>query len=134
MERIIGNWVDDFDKLKKAKEFSQKYDCIIVIKGANTITIYKDMGYVNTTGNPGMATGGSGDVLTEVITGLIAQGYSPLNAAIFGVYIHGKAADIAVEQCGFQALIASGILDNIGQAYLDLFQVTGPNAAADDRE
>lgn len=123
LERIIGKWTDDFDKLKKTKEFSKRYDCIIVVKGANTIIIYDGKGYVNTTGNPGMATGGSGDVLTGIITGLIAQGYSPLNAAIFGVYIHGKAADIAVENCGFQALIASGILDNIGKAYLDLFQV-----------
>lgn len=130
LERIIGKWTDDFDKLKKAKQFSEKYDCILVIKGANTITVYKDMGYVNTTGNPGMATGGSGDVLTGVIAGLIAQGHSPLNAAIFGVYLHGKAADIAVENCGFQALIASGILDNIGKAYLDLFQVSEPDIAS----
>ena len=134
LERIIGKWADDFDKLKKAQEFSEKYDCILVIKGANTITVFKDMGYVNTTGNPGMATGGSGDVLTGIITGLIAQGYSALNAAIFGVYIHGKAADIAVEKCGFQALIASGILDNIGKAYLDLFQVSEPDAATGESE
>ena len=123
LERIIGNWKDDFDKLEKTKEFSKKYDCIVVIKGANTVIIYGGKGYVNTTGNPGMATGGSGDVLTGIITGLIAQGYSPLNAAIFGVYIHGKAADIAVESCGFQALIASGIIENIGKAYLDLFHI-----------
>ena len=134
LERLIGKWADDFDKLKKAKEFSEKYDCILVIKGANTITVYKDMGYVNTTGNPGMATGGSGDVLTGLITGLIAQGYSALNASIFGVYIHGKAADIAVEKCGFQALIASGILDNIGNAYLDLFQVSEPDVATSESE
>ena len=133
LERILGKWEDDFDKLKKAKRFSEKYDCILVIKGANTITVYKDMGYVNTTGNPGMATGGSGDVLTGIIAGLIAQGHSPLNAAIFGVYLHGKAADIAVEKCSFQALIASGILDNIGRAYLDLFQVSGPDVASDER-
>ena len=133
LERILGKWEDDFDKLKKAKRFSEKYDCILVIKGANTITVYKDTGYVNTTGNPGMATGGSGDVLTGIITGLIAQGHSPLNAAIFGVYLHGKAADIAVEKCGFQALIASGILDNIGRAYLDLFQVSEPDVASDER-
>lgn len=127
LERIIGKWTDDFDKLDKAKQFSKKYDCILVIKGAHTITVYKDRGYVNTTGNPGMATGGSGDVLTGVLTGLIAQGYSPLDAAIFGVYLHGRAADMAVEECGFQALLAGGILDAIGKAYLDLFQVAKPN-------
>jgi hydroxyethylthiazole kinase-like uncharacterized protein yjeF len=132
LERLIGKWTDDFDKLKKAKEFSEKYDCIVVIKGANSITIYKHKGFVNTTGNPGMATGGSGDVLTGIITGLIAQGYSPLNAAIFGVYIHGKAADIAVGECGFQALIASGIVNHIGKAYLDLFQVVEPGNASNE--
>ncbi|MCM4151227.1 NAD(P)H-hydrate dehydratase [Arenibacter sp. N53] len=134
LERIIGKWKDDFDKLKKTKEFSKKYDCIVIIKGANTIIIYGDKGYVNTTGNPGMATGGSGDVLTGIITGLIAQGYLPLNAAIFGVYIHGKAADIAVENCGFQALIASGIIDNIGKAYLDLFHVPEPEGVQRESE
>lgn len=127
LERLIGNWEDDFDKLKKVKEFSQKYDCILVIKGAHTITIYEDKGYINTTGNPGMATAGSGDVLTGVICGLIAQGYAPLDAAIFGVFIHGRAADIAIGECGFQSLIASDILANLGKAYLDLFRVGEPH-------
>jgi len=123
LERLIGTWKDDFDKLSKAKKFSKKYDCIVVIKGANSITIYDGLGYVNTTGNPGMATAGSGDVLTGIITGLIAQGYEPLNAAIFGVYLHGKSGDITVEKSGYQALIASDIVDAIGAAYLDLFAV-----------
>src|SRR5690606_11774163 len=118
LERLIGNWEDDFDKLKKVKEFSKKYDCILVIKGAHTTTVYEDKGYINTTGNPGMATAGSGDVLTGVICGLIAQGYAPLDAAIFGVFIHGRAADIAIGECGFQSLIASDILANLGKAYL----------------
>ncbi|MBT9189587.1 NAD(P)H-hydrate dehydratase [Zobellia russellii] len=121
LERLIGSWKDDFDKLKKAKEFSKKYDCVLVIKGSHTITIYDDKGYVNTTGNPGMGTGGTGDVLTGVITGLIAQGYNPLNAAVFGVYLHGRAGDIAVEKTGYQALTASHIVDAIGLAFIDLF-------------
>ncbi|HUH45724.1 MAG TPA: NAD(P)H-hydrate dehydratase, partial [Arenibacter sp.] len=130
--RLIGTWTDDFDKLEKAREFSKKYDCILVIKGAHTLTLYGDRGYVNTTGNPGMATGGSGDVLTGVICGLIAQGYSPLHATIFGVFIHGRAADIAVGECGFQSLTASDILAHLGKAYLDLFQVA--EAEEDIRE
>lgn len=121
LERLIGSWKDDFDKLKKAKEFSKKYDCVLVIKGSHTITIYDDKGYVNTTGNPGMGTGGTGDVLTGVITGLIAQGYNPLNAAVFGVYLHGRAGDIAVEKTGYQALTASHVVDAIGLAFIDLF-------------
>ena len=123
LERLIGSWKDDFDKLEKARSFSKKYDCILVIKGANTVVLYNDMGYVNTTGNPGMATGGSGDVLTGIITGLIAQGYESLHAALFGVYLHGKAGDIAVEKTGYQALSASEIINGIGKAYLDLFKV-----------
>ena len=121
LERLIGSWKDDFDKLKKAKEFSKKYDCVLVIKGSHTITIYDEKGYVNTTGNPGMGTGGTGDVLTGVITGLIAQGYNPLNAAVFGVYLHGRAGDIAVEKTGYQALTASHVVDAIGLAFIDLF-------------
>jgi hydroxyethylthiazole kinase-like uncharacterized protein yjeF len=123
LERLIGAWKDDFDKLEKAKLFSERYNCILVVKGAHTITVFNKKGYVNTTGNPGMATAGSGDVLTGVIAGLIAQGYDPLHAAIFGVYLHGKSGDLAIETKAYQALIASDIIDNLGLAYLDLFKV-----------
>lgn len=122
LERLIGHWSDDFDKLNKTVEFSTMYDVIVVIKGAHTITVHKNKQYINTTGNPGMATAGSGDVLTGVITGLVAQGYEPLSAAIFGVYLHGKSGDIAVEDYGYQSLIASHLIDNMGDAYIDLFK------------
>jgi len=123
LERLIGKWKDDFDKLKKAKTFSKKYDIILVIKGAHTITIYDNHGYVNSTGNPGMATAGSGDVLTGIITGLIAQGYDILKAVLFGVYLHGRAGDIAIEHTGYQALTASKLIENLGMAIIDLFKV-----------
>lgn len=122
LERLIGKWKNDFDKLEKAKAFSKNNEVILVIKGANTITVYHDKLYVNTSGNPGMATAGSGDVLTGIITGLISQGYSPLIATVFGVYLHGKSADIAVEDYGYQSLIASHIIEYLGTAYLDLFK------------
>jgi hydroxyethylthiazole kinase-like uncharacterized protein yjeF len=122
LERLIGKWSDDFDKLKKVKAFSEKHNVIVLIKGANSITVYKNKLYVNTTGNPGMATAGSGDVLTGIISGLIAQGYEPLAATIFGVYLHGKAADISLEDYGYQSLIASHIIETIGEAYIDLFK------------
>jgi len=122
-ERLVGKWKDDFDKLKKAKAFSKKYDVILVLKGAHTISIYNGHGYVNSTGNPGMATAGTGDALTGIITGLIAQGYEPLAAAIFGVYLHGRAGDIALEQTGYQALTASKLIDAIGSAFIDLFKL-----------
>lgn len=126
LERLIGEWKDDFDKLEKTKAFSKKYDVIVIIKGAHTITIYNNNLYINNTGNPGMATAGSGDVLTGMLTGLISQGYESLKAAIFGVYLHGKAGDIALTGLGYQALAATDIVSNIGKAYLDLFKEPEP--------
>ncbi|WP_298477133.1 NAD(P)H-hydrate dehydratase [uncultured Maribacter sp.] len=122
LERLIGKWKGDFDKLKKAKAFSKKYACVLVIKGANTVILFNGKGYVNTTGNPGMATAGTGDVLAGVITGLLAQGYDSLGAAIFGVYLHGRAGDMVVEQVGYQSLMASDIIEALGDAYIDLFK------------
>ena len=121
LERLIGKWKDDFDKLKKVKEFSKSNNLIVIIKGANTITVYFDKLYVNSTGNPGLATGGTGDVLTGIITGLLAQGYNSLLASVFGVYLHGKSADIAVEDYGYQSLTATHVIDYLGKAYMDLF-------------
>ena len=121
LERLIGKWSDDFDKLKKVKAFSKKYDVIVLIKGAHSITVYEDKLYINTTGNPGMATAGSGDVLTGVISGLVGQGYESLAASIFGAYLHGKSADISIEDHGYQSLIASHIIETMGKAYIDLF-------------
>lgn len=121
LERLIGTWKNDFDKLKKAKAFSKKHKCVLVIKGAHTITVFENKMYINSTGNPGLATGGTGDVLTGIITGLICQGYEPLKASLFGVYLHGKSADIAVEDYGYQTLIASHVIEYLGKAYLDLF-------------
>ncbi|UKM64073.1 NAD(P)H-hydrate dehydratase [Flavobacteriaceae bacterium GSB9] len=122
LERLIGIWRDDFDKLKRVKDFSKKHNVIVVIKGAHTITVFDERLYVNTTGNPGIATAGSGDVLTGIITGLIAQGYHPVVASIFGVYLHGRSADIALEDFGYQSLIASHIIEYLGEAFLDLFK------------
>ncbi|GAA4899509.1 bifunctional ADP-dependent NAD(P)H-hydrate dehydratase/NAD(P)H-hydrate epimerase [Flaviramulus aquimarinus] len=135
LERLIGTWKNDFDKLKKVKTFSKKHNLILIIKGANTITVFDNKLYVNTTGNPGLATAGSGDVLTGVITGLISQRYNPLIAAIFGVYLHGRSADIAVEDFGYQSLIASHIIDYLGEAYIDLFkQPEQPPKHLDDED
>ena len=122
LERLIGKWKDDFDKLEKAKKFSAKYKVILVIKGAHTITVFKDDLYVNNSGNPGMATAGSGDVLSGVITSLISQQYEPLIAAVLGVFLHGKAGDIMAEELSYEGLIAGDIADNIGKSFLDLFK------------
>lgn len=122
LERLIGHWDSDFEKLEKAKAFALQHNLVIVIKGAHTITIYNGKGYVSTTGNPGMATAGSGDVLTGMITGLMAQGYPPIEAAIFGVYLHGLAGDVGASKKGYEALKASILVDSIGDAYADLLR------------
>lgn len=130
LERLLGKWKNDFDKLEKAKAFSKNHEVILVLKGAHSITVYHDKLYVNTSGNPGLATAGTGDVLTGIITGLISQGYNPLIATVFGVYLHGKSADIAVADHSYQSLIASHIIEYLGAAYLDLFKQPEPNQDA----
>jgi hydroxyethylthiazole kinase-like uncharacterized protein yjeF len=122
LERLIGSWKNDYEKLEKVVEFSKKNKVIIVLKGTYTVTIDEEFMYFNSTGNAALATGGSGDVLTGIITGLIAQGYEPRNAAIFGVYLHGKTADLALQNTGYETFTASIILDYLAAAILDLFQ------------
>ncbi len=125
LERLIGPWKNDYEKLEKVSEFSKKYTAIVVIKGANTVTIQDKNMYFNSTGNPALATGGSGDVLTGIITGLIAQGYKPLNAAIFGVYLHGKTADIALPKTGYETFTASTIFEYLADALLEVSKKKG---------
>ncbi|RNC86532.1 MAG: NAD(P)H-hydrate dehydratase [Winogradskyella sp.] len=122
LKRLIGEWSSDFEKLEKATAFSNEHKVILVIKGANTLTVYGAKKYINVTGNPGLATAGSGDVLTGIITGLLCQGYSPIEAALFGVYLHGRSADIAVEDFGYQSLMAGHVIDYLGEAFIDLFR------------
>lgn len=122
LKRLLGEWEDDFDKLEKAKAFSLKYKVILVIKGAYTITIADKNLYINSTGNPGMATAGSGDTLSGIIAGLVAQGYDATIAAVFGVYLHGKAGDLAAEKLGFEAVIADDLIQHLGEAYKSLFE------------
>ena len=122
LKRLIGKWKDDYHKIELAKKYSKKHQIILLIKGANTMIINGDDLFVNLSGNPGMATAGSGDVLTGMITGLLSQGYSPLDATLFGAYLHGSAGDIAASYLGFEATVASDIIENIGNAYLELFK------------
>lgn len=122
LERLIGKWKDDFEKLEKIKKFTKKYKVILVLKGAYTFTISGDELYINNSGNPGMATAGSGDVLSGVITGLISQKYDPLEAAILGVYLHGSAGDIMADEKSYQGMTSGDLAANIGRAFLDLFK------------
>lgn len=117
-ERLVGKCYTSFERLEKQRELSVKNNIIVVLKGAHTsITLPNGTCFFNTTGNPGMATAGSGDVLTGIILSLLAQRYSPEEAAVLGVYLHGLAGDIAAETLGQEALIASDIIRNIGAAY-----------------
>lgn len=118
LERLIGKWDNDFDKLDKIRAFSAEYKFIIVAKDARTMVVQNTKVYINSTGNAALATGGSGDVLAGIIAGLLAQGYSALNAAVFGVYLHGLTSDIGITEKGAQAFTASCILDYLGKAYL----------------
>lgn len=122
LERLIGTWKNDFEKLEKVKALSEKHKLIIVIKGTYTFTVTPHDLYINTTGNPGMATAGSGDVLTGIITALIGQGYEPLRATVLGVYLHGKAGDIAAEQFSYEGVVAGDIARHTGAAIFDLFE------------
>lgn len=117
-ERLVGKTTDDFDRNNKQREFSIKYGMYIILKGAHTAISCPDgTCYFNSTGNPGMATAGSGDVLTGIILGLKAQGYSSKIASIMGVFIHGLAGDLAAEKWGFIALTSGNISHNIGKAF-----------------
>jgi hydroxyethylthiazole kinase-like uncharacterized protein yjeF len=120
LERLIGKWNSEPEKFEKTIAFSSQYHLIIVMKGAPTHIIDGNTIYENTTGNAALATAGSGDVLTGMITSLLAQSYEPVNAAILGVYLHGLTADIALPETGYQSFIASDVIANIGKAYLSL--------------
>lgn len=115
-QRLLGrSWKDDYEKLGLLRNFAQKYQLIVCLKGAHTAVALPDgTVHFNSSGNPGMATGGSGDVLTGILTGLLAQGLSPAEAAIFGVYQHGAAGDRAARKCTQPGLIASDIIKEMG--------------------
>lgn len=116
-DRLFGEQRSSEDRLKTAIEMARKYNIIIVLKGHYTATV-RPTGrvYINPTGNPGMATAGSGDVLTGVITAFLAQGYRPEHAATIGVYVHGLAGDLAAEDIGEFGLTAGDIVSYAGRA------------------
>lgn len=122
LKELIGEWKNSYEKLEKAQEFSKKNNLILVLKGAHTITVAGSSQYVNNTGNPGMASAGSGDVLSGVIAGFLAQGYDPLTAAVFSVYIHGASGDLAAQTYAHEGLKASIISNFIGPSILQLFR------------
>jgi NAD(P)H-hydrate epimerase len=120
-ERLAGASEDEWIRLEKATDFAKAHRCILVLKTAYTSIHLPDGSiYFNATGNPGMAKGGSGDVLTGIITGILAQKYEPHEAAILGVYLHGLAGDIASVAHSEWSVLASDIIDGLGTAFLQL--------------
>ncbi|MEO7984553.1 MAG: ADP/ATP-dependent (S)-NAD(P)H-hydrate dehydratase [Bacteroidota bacterium] len=94
---------------------------IIILKGHHTFIATTDgKGFFNSTGNPGMATGGSGDVLTGILTGLLAQGYSTVETAILGVYLHGLTGDLAAKSLSMEAMTAGDLIEYCGKAFLQI--------------
>jgi NAD(P)H-hydrate repair Nnr-like enzyme with NAD(P)H-hydrate dehydratase domain len=122
LERLIGKWNSEAELFEKTIMFSKQHQLIVVMKGAPTRIIDGDLVYQNTTGNAALATAGSGDALTGIITSLLAQSYEPINTALLGVYLHGLTANIALPETGYQSFIASDIISYLGKAYLSLSQ------------
>lgn len=117
-KRLAGTWANDFERLEKQIAMSKEYKIFIILKGHYTSVSSPDgKVYFNSTGNAGMATGGSGDVLTGILTGLLGQGYLPGAAAVLGVYLHGLAGDMAAGMLGEESLIASDIIDYLSDAF-----------------
>ena len=123
MSRLTSSSVSSLeaDRIRTAQQFASEHNLTLVFKGAPTVTgLANGDVWVNSTGNPGMATGGMGDVLTGIIAGLMAQGVSSERAAALGVYIHGLAGDMTAEVLGMHGLIASDVLKTVPRAISSL--------------
>jgi hydroxyethylthiazole kinase-like uncharacterized protein yjeF len=117
-KRLIGDWENDNEAFEKIQSFVNETQSILVLKGAPTRIFISNGDFcINATGNPGMAKGGAGDVLTGVIVALLAQGYSSINAAQIGVFVHGLAGDLAVANSSNFSLLASDICDFLPDAF-----------------
>ena len=119
LDRMEGKSIDSYERLTKARELAERLQGYVVLKGHHTAVCMPD-GHVvfNSTGNAGMATAGSGDVLTGIITALLARGYDRQQACLLGVYLHGLAGDLAARELGEEGLIASDIIQYLPKAFL----------------
>jgi hydroxyethylthiazole kinase-like uncharacterized protein yjeF len=119
-DRLFCAHQSDFARLQTAKEKSAALQLIILLKGHHTLIVTPGITYINMTGNSGMAKGGSGDVLTGMLTALLAQGYDPVDAAVLGVYLHGKAGDLAMEALSVESMLPSELVDFLPAAFREL--------------
>lgn len=118
--RLVGKTTAEIQRERESQalEFARAQRVVLVLKGANTLVTDGHRLYVNRTGNPGMATGGSGDVLTGVIAALLGQKLEPFAAAQLGVYLHGLAGDLVREELGEEGMIAADLLQTLPQAFV----------------
>ncbi len=132
-ERLFGAAANEFERLQMARDKAKQYQSVIVLKGHYTfIAMPGGKGYFNSTGNPGMAKGGSGDVLTGILTALLSQGYSAGEAALFGVYLHGLAGDLAAKELSMESMLPSDLTDHLGQAFLAISHAVTPSTPSDE--
>ena len=116
-DRLFGSHNSDQDRRAKAILKANELELIIVLKGYKTFVTDGKDSFENTTGNSGLAKGGSGDALTGIITAFLAQGYKPINASLLGVYIHGLAADITLETQSEESMLITDVIENLGNAF-----------------
>jgi NAD(P)H-hydrate epimerase len=120
-ERLAGKSSDDFDRLQTLRNFSLKYRCIVVLKGAHSATAMPDGNiFFNSSGNPGLAKGGSGDALTGIILGLLARGYNAPQAAIIGAFVHGYSADLCHKKMSEESILATDLICMLPKAFKKL--------------
>jgi hydroxyethylthiazole kinase-like uncharacterized protein yjeF len=121
-DRLTETHADSYQRLKSAQALAHTHNIIIVLKGSYTATVMPDQSvWFNSTGNPALAKGGTGDVLTGIITALISRGYEPHRAAMTGVYLHGLAADIAVSDIHAESMLASDVIAHLSVAFEYLY-------------
>jgi hydroxyethylthiazole kinase-like uncharacterized protein yjeF len=116
-DRLFGNHKDTKERMDTAVKKAKEYNLIIVLKGHRTLITYKGATFLNYTGNAGLAKGGSGDALTGIITSFLTQGYEPFNAAKLGVYIHGLAADEALQNQSMESMLITDVIECLGKAF-----------------
>jgi NAD(P)H-hydrate epimerase len=117
----MGGDLSDGDRLTAAQMFAREHGCLLVLKGHRTIiTLPNGEAFVNPTGNSGMAKGGSGDVLSGIILGLVGQGIHPVKATVAAVWLHGRAGDLAAQAKGTYAMTPTDLLDYLPQAFLEV--------------
>ncbi len=116
-DRLFGNHDSESERRQTAITKAKELQLIIILKGHKTFITDGEKSFENTTGNSGLAKGGSGDALTGIITAFLAQGYEPLNAALLGVYMHGLAADITLETQSAESMFITDVIENLGKAF-----------------